>query len=57
MKNEKLDIAGKSIYCDETGGDYFDFFQFSALGLGKVGIAVGDAVLFKAWSPATTILI
>ena len=21
-----LDIAGKSIYCDETGGDYFDFF-------------------------------
>jgi sigma-B regulation protein RsbU (phosphoserine phosphatase) len=22
-----LDIAGKSIYCDETGGDYFDFFD------------------------------
>jgi sigma-B regulation protein RsbU (phosphoserine phosphatase) len=21
-----LDIAGESIYCDETGGDYFDFF-------------------------------
>ena len=22
-----LDIAGQSIYCDETGGDYFDFFD------------------------------
>jgi sigma-B regulation protein RsbU (phosphoserine phosphatase) len=22
-----LDIGGVSIYCDETGGDYFDFFQ------------------------------
>ena len=23
-----LDIAGKSIYCDEIGGDYFDFLEF-----------------------------
>ncbi len=22
---DKLEIAGKSIYCDETGGDYYDF--------------------------------
>jgi sigma-B regulation protein RsbU (phosphoserine phosphatase) len=22
-----LDIAGRSIYCDETGGDYFDFLE------------------------------
>ncbi len=22
-----LDISGTSIYCDETGGDYFDFFE------------------------------
>jgi sigma-B regulation protein RsbU (phosphoserine phosphatase) len=44
LQTEKLDIAGKSIYCDETGGDYFDFFQFPALGPGKVGIAVGDVV-------------
>ena len=21
------DIAGKSIYCDETGGDYYDFWN------------------------------
>lgn len=41
---EKLDIAGKSIYCDETGGDYFDFFQFPELGSGKIGVAVGDVV-------------
>jgi len=41
---EKLDIAGRSIYCDETGGDYFDFFQFPELGEGRVGIAVGDVV-------------
>jgi sigma-B regulation protein RsbU (phosphoserine phosphatase) len=39
-----MDIAGKSIYCDETGGDYFDFFQFSTLGQGKIGVAVGDVV-------------
>ena len=44
LQIEHIDIAGKSIYCDETGGDYFDFFQFSALGKGKVGVAVGDVV-------------
>ena len=44
LQTENLDIAGKSIYCDETGGDYFDFFQFPALGPGKVGLAVGDVV-------------
>jgi sigma-B regulation protein RsbU (phosphoserine phosphatase) len=41
---DKLDIAGRSIYCDETGGDYFDFFRFPVLGDGRVGIAVGDVV-------------
>ena len=44
LQTEKLDIAGKSIYCDETGGDYFDFFQFPELGAGNIGIAVGDVV-------------
>ena len=44
LQTENLDIAGQSIYCDETGGDYFDFFQFPALGPGKVGVAVGDVV-------------
>ena len=34
-----LEIAGKSIYCDETGGDYYDFLSF---GREKVCVAVGD---------------
>jgi len=37
---EGFDIAGKSIYCEETGGDYFDFIDFSEVGL--IGVAVGD---------------
>lgn len=37
-----LDIAGKCLYCDETGGDYYDFFQFPELGPHKIGVAVGD---------------
>ncbi len=37
-----LDIAGKSIYCDETGGDYYDFLEAGQPGDGKIGIVVGD---------------
>ncbi len=37
-----FDIAGKSIYCDETGGDYFDFLELSRLDGDCVGVAVGD---------------
>jgi sigma-B regulation protein RsbU (phosphoserine phosphatase) len=37
-----LDIAGRSIYCDETGGDYYDFLHFSEWIPGRVVIAVGD---------------
>jgi sigma-B regulation protein RsbU (phosphoserine phosphatase) len=37
-----FDIAARSIYCDETGGDYYDFIAFPELGNGRVGIAVGD---------------
>lgn len=37
-----LDIAGRSLYCDETGGDYYDFLQFAEWGAGRVVIAVGD---------------
>jgi sigma-B regulation protein RsbU (phosphoserine phosphatase) len=37
-----LDIAGKSIYCDETGGDYYDFVDLSALSPHTLGVAVGD---------------
>ncbi|MCP4378373.1 MAG: SpoIIE family protein phosphatase [bacterium] len=37
-----FDIAGKSIYCDETGGDYYDFIELAELGRGRLGIALGD---------------
>ncbi len=39
---EGLDIAGKSIYCDETGGDYYDFIDTGQQGLGKIGLVLGD---------------
>jgi len=38
----ELDIAGTSIYCDETGGDYFDFFDSPAPGTKKYGVVIGD---------------
>jgi phosphoserine phosphatase RsbU/P len=37
-----LDIAGTSIYCEETGGDYFDYLNIDADGQGKIQIVVGD---------------
>jgi serine phosphatase RsbU (regulator of sigma subunit) len=37
-----LDIAGKSIYCDETGGDYYDFLEVGNPKEGKIGVVVGD---------------
>jgi len=39
---EGFDIAGRSIYCDETGGDYFDFIELIELSPHKLGVAVGD---------------
>ncbi len=41
-KIEGLDIAGKSIYCDETGGDYYDFLEVGNPQEGKIGVVVGD---------------
>lgn len=37
---EGLDISGTSIYCDQTGGDYYDYFQLPG---DKLGIVVADA--------------
>ena len=37
-----LDIAGQSIYCDETGGDLFDFLELCCRDSDQIGIAVGD---------------
>ncbi|MCP4250085.1 MAG: SpoIIE family protein phosphatase [bacterium] len=39
---EGLDVAGDSIYCDETGGDYYDFLDLSELTPGQLGVAIGD---------------
>jgi serine phosphatase RsbU (regulator of sigma subunit) len=39
---EGFDLAGKTIWCDETGGDYYDFIECGEWGQGKIGIAVGD---------------
>ncbi len=35
-----LDVFGKSVYCAETGGDYFDYLQ---LGQNRLGVVVADA--------------
>jgi sigma-B regulation protein RsbU (phosphoserine phosphatase) len=37
-----LDIAGRSIYCDQTGGDYFDFMEVGPPGDNTIGLVVGD---------------
>ncbi len=42
MKIDTLDVAGRSIYCDETGGDYYDYLEDSESRQDRVGIAVGD---------------
>ncbi|MGD9045739.1 MAG: PP2C family protein-serine/threonine phosphatase [Desulfobacterales bacterium] len=40
----KLDVTGKSIYCDETGGDYYDFIDIADSSSEKLGIVVADVV-------------
>jgi len=37
-----FEIAGTSIYCDETGGDYYDYLELPEYGPDTIGIAVGD---------------
>jgi serine phosphatase RsbU (regulator of sigma subunit) len=37
-----LDIAGRSLYCDQTGGDYYDYFEKESAGDRRIGIVVGD---------------
>jgi sigma-B regulation protein RsbU (phosphoserine phosphatase) len=39
---EGLDVAGKSIYCEETGGDYFDYLEDGKNKKGKIKVVVGD---------------
>ena len=37
-----VDLAGAADYCDETGGDYFDFPRTWSLPQGRVAMTVGD---------------
>ena len=39
---EGLDIAGKSIYCEGTGGDYYDYLYRGGHTADKICIVVGD---------------
>lgn len=41
LKLNGFDIAGKSVYCDETGGDYYDFI-INDDAEQKIGVAIGD---------------
>ena len=41
-KIEGLDIAGNSLYCEETGGDYFDYLISADNGHKKICVVVGD---------------
>ena len=41
-QQKRLDIAGRSIYCDETGGDYYDFISRDSGENGPLAIAIGD---------------
>jgi sigma-B regulation protein RsbU (phosphoserine phosphatase) len=37
-----LDVAGQTEFCDETGGDYYDFLDLEAVEPGLIAVAVGD---------------
>ena len=37
-----FDIAGRSVYCDETGGDYYDFILPGEAQDRHIGVAIGD---------------
>lgn len=37
-----LDVAGISVYCDETGGDYFDYFMTEREGEATFTAVIGD---------------
>jgi serine phosphatase RsbU (regulator of sigma subunit) len=42
LKIAGFDIAGKSVYCDATGGDYYDFIHLSSRDDQKAGVVIAD---------------
>ena len=41
-RKKRFDIAGSSLYCDETGGDYYDYIELPCQGSDTYAIVVGD---------------
>lgn len=41
-KIKGLDIASTSVYCDETGGDYYDFFITDKPDASRISVVIGD---------------
>src|SRR5262249_54138774 len=39
-----LDVAARSKYCDETGGDYYDYLEVEGMGPNRLLIALGDVM-------------
>ena len=37
-----FDVAGQSMYCEQTGGDYYDFFDLRRNGENRYVVVVGD---------------
>ena len=37
-----IELGGRSKYCEQTGGDYFDFLDFSNDGARRIGVTLGD---------------
>jgi len=42
LELDNFQVAGLCRYCDETGGDYYDLFDLSAVAPGRVGLVLGD---------------
>jgi sigma-B regulation protein RsbU (phosphoserine phosphatase) len=39
-----LDVAARSKYCDETGGDYYDYLNLEGIGPHAMSVAMGDVM-------------
>jgi sigma-B regulation protein RsbU (phosphoserine phosphatase) len=39
-----LDVAARSKYCDETGGDYYDYLDVEGIGRHSLVVALGDVM-------------
>lgn len=41
---EGVDVAGQSWYCDETGGDYFDYVRVTEIAPAGLAVVLGDVM-------------